>query len=274
MVPSASARLSTSWLCTMSRVIESRSGTPSPRSMVRATALPFGPRIRSRAASTVSPSTEVPSTRVTTSPGFSPIRSAGEPGSGSVTTSRQAAPSGVQPSVPSSAFGRDLGADALELPADPLQALAIVVRRQVGRIRVPEGADHPPDGALDELVRVDRAARVPVGDRVVGVPERLEGGSSAMPASRARSRPVGRGCSPTRTAPTRRAGDQHHGDRGRARRRRFGGGGPRWRCAGPRWRCRPRRHLTDRGRLDQGRLGPCYVSCKCGVPKRRTAYIG
>ena len=110
-------------------------------------------------------------------------------------------------------LGRDLGADALELPADALQALAIVVRRQVGRIRVLEGADHPPDGALDQGVRVDAAARVPVGDRVVGVPERLEGGSL-----RGRRAGVGAGLSAEGVAghEQRRPAeqdDQHHGDR-------------------------------------------------------------
>ncbi len=72
--------------------------------------------------------------------------------------------------------GDDLRADPLELAADPLQALAVFLGGQVGGVRVAERLDHPADGALDEHVPVDRAAGIPVVDRVVGVPERLEPG--------------------------------------------------------------------------------------------------
>src|SRR4051794_35258600 len=68
----------------------------------------------------------------------------------------------------------DLRADPFELAADALQALPIVLGGQVGRVRIPERIDHPPDGALDHGDLVDGAARVPVADRMVGVPERLE----------------------------------------------------------------------------------------------------
>ncbi len=77
--------------------------TPEPRSIDSVTVEPFGPRMRSRAPCMVSPSSDMPSTDRTTSPASSPARSAGEPDNGLVTTSRQAAPSGVQPSVPSGA---------------------------------------------------------------------------------------------------------------------------------------------------------------------------
>ena len=105
-----------------------------------------------------------------------PAVSAGDPGSGRVTTSRQSGPSGVQPSVPSVRLGGDLGADPLELAADALQALAVLLGRQVGGVRVVEGLDHPADGALDERRPIDLAAGVPVVDGVVGLPERLERG--------------------------------------------------------------------------------------------------
>ena len=65
--------------------------------------LPFGPRIMVRAASTVSPSSAVPSTDRTMSPGIRPARAAGEPSNDLVTRRRHAVPSGSQPWVPSAA---------------------------------------------------------------------------------------------------------------------------------------------------------------------------
>ena len=71
-------------------------------------------------------------------------------------------------------LGRDLGTDALELAADALEALAVLVRREVRRVRILERVDHPADGALDQGVAVDVAAGIAVVDGVVGVPERAE----------------------------------------------------------------------------------------------------
>ena len=123
------------------------------RCTVSVTSLPFGPRIRSRASSTVSPSSGTPSVASTRSPAARPAFSAGEPSSGgdddepAGRAERGAALRAV------GGLGRDLGADPLELAADALQALAVLLRGQVRRIRVLEGLDHPADRALDERRR-------------------------------------------------------------------------------------------------------------------------
>ena len=105
--------------------------------------------------------------------------------------------------MPSGACARDLGADPLELAADPEQALAVFVGGQVGRVRVAERADHAPDRALDDERPIDLAAGVAVVDRVVGVPERLERLGLRRAACRARRRPGGPASSPTGRAPSR-----------------------------------------------------------------------
>jgi hypothetical protein len=57
---------------------------------------------------------------------------------------------------------RDLGTDPLELAADALQVLTVLIGCQVLGIRVVERADHPLDRALDEGVLRDRATGVAV----------------------------------------------------------------------------------------------------------------
>ena len=65
-----------------SRVIARSNGAPAPRWIVRVTTEPFGPRIRSRAASTVRPSSGTPSVARTRSPASRPAVSAGDPSIG------------------------------------------------------------------------------------------------------------------------------------------------------------------------------------------------
>jgi hypothetical protein len=62
------------------------------------------PRILSRAASTVSPSTDEPSTAAMMSPDFMPDFCAGEPSIGAMTTRRQSGPSVAQSDVVPAAF--------------------------------------------------------------------------------------------------------------------------------------------------------------------------
>ena len=197
-VPSARSWLMTSCSWTTSRVIaRSNGGGVAALDRSASTTEPFGPRIRSRAPSTVRPSSEVPSVARMRSPAQQPGLLGGRAGDRgddhepAVRPERRAALRAV---------GRlrgDLRADPLELAADPLQALAVLVGGQVRGVRVAERVDHPPDGALDEDVAVDLAAGVAVVDRVVRVPERLERASSlgracpgsvAGPAARASSR--------------------------------------------------------------------------------------
>ncbi len=71
-------------------------------------------------------------------------------------------------------LGRDLRPDTLELPADPLQTLAVLGRREVRGVRVAECLDHAADRALDDRRPVDLPARVALRDGLVGVPERTE----------------------------------------------------------------------------------------------------
>ena len=107
--------------------------------------MPFLPRILFRAPSTVSPSSEVPSTSTITSPALTPAFSDGEPSIG-VTTDEEA----VRPER--RAVGRlalgvlrpDLGPDPLELAGQVLEALAVLVGRQVGRVRVAEASRPSP----------------------------------------------------------------------------------------------------------------------------------
>ena len=71
-------------------------------------------------------------------------------------------------------------------PEMPRRRVLVLLRREVRRVRVVERLEHPLDRALDERLAVDVAAGVAVGDRAVGVPERLEGVGSrrrACPAS-------------------------------------------------------------------------------------------
>ena len=139
------------------------------------TVVPFGPRIRSRAPSTVRPSSATPSAARTRSPGSQAGllgRRAGDrrdDDQPAIRPERRAALG------PVGGLRRDLRADALELAADPLQGVAVLVRGQVRGVRVAERLDHPADGALDDRLAVDLAAGVAVGDRVVRVPERPEG---------------------------------------------------------------------------------------------------
>ena len=118
------------------------------------------------------------------------------PASGATMTSRQSGPSVAQPWLTVGVLRGDLRADALELAADVLEAVAVLIRRQVRGVRVLEGIDHPADGALDQGVAVDLAAGIALGDRVVGVPERAErlvladrrAGLGPRPGDRASSR--------------------------------------------------------------------------------------
>ncbi len=72
--------------------------------MLSVTVLPFGPRISSRAPSTLCPSKDTPSAARMRSPVRRSARAAGEPASGATTTSRQSGPSVAQPWVPSAAW--------------------------------------------------------------------------------------------------------------------------------------------------------------------------
>ena len=91
-------------------------------------------------------------------------------------------------------------ADALELARDPLERGPELVRGQVLRVRVVERADHPLDRALDERLAVDRAPRVPVGDRASTYP-RTAGRRPRRPtACRASARTAGRARSRRRTS--------------------------------------------------------------------------
>jgi hypothetical protein len=76
-------------------------GGAFPLTIVRVTTLPCGPRTVARVASTVWPSTVLPSTAVIRSPASRPALSAGAPGTGLTTMRKHVGPSGVQPSVPS-----------------------------------------------------------------------------------------------------------------------------------------------------------------------------
>ena len=88
----------------------------------------------------------------------------------------QSGPSVAQSLVsPVAARRPDLGADPLELAGQVLEARLVLLRRQVRGVRVVERLDHAPDRAVDERLLVDVAAGVAVLDRVVRVPERLEG---------------------------------------------------------------------------------------------------
>src|SRR5687768_17576595 len=55
-------------------------------------------------------------------------------------------------------LGRDLDADALELAADPLEGVVVLLRGEIRGVGVPERVDHPADGALHDRVAVDLAA--------------------------------------------------------------------------------------------------------------------
>ena len=118
------------------------------------------------------------------------------PGSARRPTRRQSAPSVVQVEVaPAASTVPIVGADALELARDRARRLELL-GRQVLRVRVVERADHPLDRALDERLAVDVAAGVAVGDRPVGVPERLErvglvGGRARGQRGLAAERPAG-----------------------------------------------------------------------------------
>ncbi len=84
-------------------MIARENGCSVPRCTLRVTTLPFGPRIRSRAPSTVRPSSDTPSVASTRSPVLRPALAAGEPAIGATMTSRHAGPSVAQPCVPSAA---------------------------------------------------------------------------------------------------------------------------------------------------------------------------
>ena len=83
----------------MSRTTVMSIGAAVPRTIERTTSVPFLPRILFRAPSTVSPSSEVPSTETMTSPALTPAFSDGEPSIGVTTTSRQSGPRVVQSDV-------------------------------------------------------------------------------------------------------------------------------------------------------------------------------
>src|SRR3954447_7146227 len=78
------------------RTISTSKGAAPSRTMASVTAESFGPRTIARAASTVIPSSRAPPMDSITSPGSSPAFSAGDPGIGATTTSRQSAASVVQ----------------------------------------------------------------------------------------------------------------------------------------------------------------------------------
>ena len=125
-----------------------------------------GPRRRSGRRATT------PSVARTRSPARRPAFSAGDPAERrdddepAVRAQRRAA------LRPVGGLGRDLRADALELAADALEGVVVLLRGQVRGVRVAERLDHAADGALDERVAVDLAAGVALVDRVVRVPER------------------------------------------------------------------------------------------------------
>ena len=79
--PGPSVLLSTSFDWTTSRTIASSNAAPPARTTVSLTVVPFGPRIRSRAASTVRPSRVVPSAEDHIA-GQQPGDFAGDPSSG------------------------------------------------------------------------------------------------------------------------------------------------------------------------------------------------
>ena len=121
-----------------------------------------------------------------------PAFSAGEPGIGRVTTAGSRARAACSPSCHRRPRRADLGADALELAVDALEALDVVVRAEVAEYGSPSDSIMPRIAPCDDASLVDVAAGVAVADRVVGVPERLEGRrrrAAACPGRPALARP-------------------------------------------------------------------------------------
>ena len=79
----------------LARTIGTLNGAAEPRTIDSVTVVSFAPRIFCVVWSVVRPSTLTPSIAAITSPGWSPARSAGEPGMVDSTASRQVADSGV-----------------------------------------------------------------------------------------------------------------------------------------------------------------------------------
>ena len=180
-------------------------GAAVPRTTESATSVPFLPRILSRAASTVRPSSETPSTATIVSPALIPAFSDGEPSIGLTT---------IKPAVRSErrAVGRlalgvlrpDLRPDPLELAGQVLEALAVLVGRQVGRVGIAERVDHPLDRAADEALLVLAAEGEALEDRVVACPRTAGSRPRPRRACRAARRCAGRRGSRRRRARRRR----------------------------------------------------------------------
>ena len=158
------------------RTIGRSNGAPPARTMLRITVVPFGPRTLARAWSEVNPSTVAPSMATIRSSASSPAFAAGASGVGSTTMNAQPSPMAAQAPSPLTRRRLDLGADPFELAGQALERLAVLLRAEIGRERVVEGADHPADRSVDQLLVIDRPTGVVLGDRPVGVPERLERG--------------------------------------------------------------------------------------------------
>ena len=180
---------------TMSRVTARSNGAAVPRWSRRVTTEPFGPRTRSRAASMVRPSSALPSVARMRSPARIPAFSAGEPSMAPTTRREQVGPSVAHPCVPSLPCVAISAPTPSNCPLIPRRLSRYSCAGQVRGIRIPEGADHPLDRALDEGLAFDLATRVAVADRVVGVPEGPEG-----LGVRDRRRGFGRGPLPERVA--------------------------------------------------------------------------
>ena len=165
---------------------------------------------------------------------------------------------------PVGGLGRDLRADALELAADALEGVVVLLRGQVRGVRVTERLDHAADGALDERVAVDLAARVAVVDRVVRVPEGPERGILADRRARLEG-----GLATHRVAghEQRAAGEQRDDDDGGHQDR--GGATGRRQPAGPRaGRGRPARSRRLRGLEGSGAKGRAARRPRGTAPRR------
>ena len=157
------------------RTISTSNGAPPSRTIDSVTAVSFAPRTRSRAASTVRPSSRSPSMASMMSPATSPAASAGEPGIGATTTRRQSAASVVQVEVAPAASTVPIVA--------PIPSNSPEIERRLSLnsslVRYSEyGSSSAPIIPLIapsiERLAIDVAAGVALGDRPVRVPERLE----------------------------------------------------------------------------------------------------
>ena len=167
--------------------------------------MPFVPRTLSRAASTVSPSSagavdRAGSCRRRRGPAFS----AGEPSIGrDDDEDAVGAERGALARRPDADLRADLGADPLELAADrSCRPLAVLLGRQVGRVRVAERVDHALDRARGSRP-AGRRRRRRSGRRSCGRCPRTAG-TGRLGCGR-RARLVARRCWPTRTPDMNRA---------------------------------------------------------------------